>query len=329
MFGQYAMHLMSWWALFGATLALGLSMGGDDGGSSSAATEPEPEPEKVPEPFQGLADFDPDAYDEIWIGSSGDDEVNADTGTSHAMAGLDGNDTLDGSYASDYILGGTGDDAIYARLGDDTIHAGAGDDYVSAGWQNDFVSGGRGNDTIDGLYGDDLLHGDSGNDQIVGFDGSDTIEGGTGNDTLSGYRSDQAAIGRDSDIDADGPDSLSGGDGDDELWLAENDIGEGGEGADRFITDHRFGFNEGSAVISDYNADEDQIFLFLDPTAEGETAPEVTQQVSEDGEDRLILVDGVQVAQVTGAGSGGELDVQTVTEMPPEQAPQSEPSPAS
>lgn len=324
MLDQYSMHLMSWWALFGLTLTLGLSLGDDDDDKGSS---PGPGPDPVPEPFRGHEDFDPAAYDDIWIGTDGDNGLTADKETSYGMAGLAGNDTLVGSYESDYILGGAGDDVISSRLDRDIVYAGAGNDSVNAGWQNDFVSGGTGNDSINGLYGNDVLLGDEGNDQIIGFEGLDSIDGGAGNDTLSGFRTGQAAISRDADAEADGADLLFGGDGDDELWLAADDTGEGGEGADTFITDHRFGIGEGSAVISDYNADEDQIYLLVDPTPEGEEPPEITQNVSENGEDRLILVNGVEVAQVTGAGAGGDLDIQTVTEFPSEDAPEPEEQP--
>ncbi|MDP0926026.1 calcium-binding protein [Paracoccus onubensis] len=324
MYDQYSMHLMSWWALFGLTVTLGLSLSDDDDNHSSS---PGPDPDPVPEPFQGREDFDPNAYDEIWVGDSGDNALTADRDVSHAMAGLGGNDTLTGSYERDYILGGAGDDEIMSRLDSDIVYAGDGNDFVNSGWQNDFVSGGRGDDTINGLYGNDVLLGDEGNDQIIGFDGQDTIDGGAGNDTLSGFKTGQAAISNAADPDADGADILIGGDGDDELWLAADDTGQGGAGADTFITDHRFGIDEGSAIISDYNADEDQIYLLVDPTPEGEEPPEITQNVSENGEDRLILVNGVEVAQVTGAGAGDDLDIQTVTEFPSEDEPQPEEQP--
>lgn len=78
----------------------------------------------------------------------------------------------------------------------------AGDEMLTGGAGNDTISGGAGNDLLFGGHGDDLLL------------------GGTGNDTLVGGA---------------GRDSLRGGDGDDTLSVDDQDVAEGGAGADRFV----------------------------------------------------------------------------------------------
>jgi RHS repeat-associated protein len=67
--------------------------------------------------------------------------------------------------------------AIYGLQGNDTINGNSGNDTIDGGMNDDVVNGGGGND---------FLLGSSGNDFIEGSDGIDTINGGVGNDTLSG-----------------------------------------------------------------------------------------------------------------------------------------------
>lgn len=310
MIDQYTMELAFWWGLFGLALTAGLVLSDDDDDQTSSGPNDR-------DPFAGRPDYDPDNFDTIWTGTENDDSFDARQDTSHAMAGLDGNDLLDGSFQSDYILGGNGNDTFSARLNDDTIYAGNGDDSVHAGWQDDWVSGGPGNDTLEGAQGNDTLNGDNGNDLLTGFTGADSLQGGAGSDTLSGHLENRAAHLNDGQAEEDGPDTLDGGDGDDELWLAGGDSGTGGAGADGFVTDYRGDHNDGVANITDYDASEDQIYLMVETYAEGEE-PEVTQSV--DGEDRIISVDGVEVARVAGAGEGGDLDVEVITEPTSEES---------
>jgi len=127
-----------------------------------------------------------------------------------ALAGGDGDDS---------IQGGSGDDLLIGGLGGDLIDGGSGNDIISGGPGEDLIKGGAGNDTIntgssqigdiaDGGSGNDFIHcgacsgvaasfiGEAGNDFIQGGKGSDLkldggegddwIEGGAGNDIIDG-----------------------------------------------------------------------------------------------------------------------------------------------
>ena len=82
-----------------------------------------------------------------------------------------------------------------------------------------------GNGTIDGGNGNDTIYGGESADSLVGGAGADKLYGNAGNDTLSGGK---------------GNDTLTGGDG--------NDV---------FV----YGTGDGSDVITDYNEDEDAIYI--------------------------------------------------------------------
>jgi Ca2+-binding RTX toxin-like protein len=302
MFTGYMFELMSWWLLFGGVMATAFILHNDDDDDRIDVDD---------SPFGGLDDFEVDRFGASAIGTEDADMLAAGDETPTAMAGLDGDDTITGSRDSDYILGGAGDDQIDARVGIDTIRAGDGDDAVSAGLGTDSVFGDAGDDTLDGGGQNDFLDGGAGNDVLIGGIGPDSLSGGDGDDTLSGLAEDRAAARNATEADEDGPDILDGGDGDDVLWLGMDDIGTGGEGADEFAVDHRGDHDDGVRTITDYNPEEDVITLHLDPTAAGETPPEISQNISEDGADRLISVDGVEVLRVVGAGSGDPIEIET------------------
>ncbi|SIT03224.1 Hemolysin-type calcium-binding repeat-containing protein [Paracoccus saliphilus] len=315
MLDEYTMQLWSWWALFGATLALGLSLGNDDDDNSSG---PEPDPDHAP--FEGLEDFNPEAYEDFTIGTPGQDDLVAEAFKPTAMAGGADDDIIKGSNLDDYILGGFGDDGIRGEPGNDIIRAGEGNDNVHAGFGDDLVFGDAGNDTINGGHGDDGIAGGEGDDNLFGWGGSDVVLGGAGDDTLSGLRMERAAPRDAAEAEQDGPDTLEGGEGNDQLWLSDGDNGTGGEGEDSFIADWRSDDITSSVTINDYNADEDQIALLINSPEEGQDLPEITQEITENGEDRLVFMDGVEIARVVGAGSGDELDIATLTESPNEDA---------
>lgn len=308
MITDYTAHLTFWWLLWGSLVAINLwgVYGGDDDDDDT--------PDLEDTPFADLDDFDPALFGALEIGTDGNDVLTTDDDTATAMAGLEGNDSITGSRTSDYILGNEGDDEIFAGVGIDTVRGGEGDDYVNAGLGTDSVYGGDGDDTLEGSGQNDLLDGGEGDDVLYGGLGPDSLVGGSGNDTLSSLTEDRAAPRNASEAAEDGIDVLEGGDGDDELWLAANDIGTGGTGSDAFVADHRYDEQDGATVITDYDADDDEISLLLDPTADGDTAPEVTQEDSSDGADRLILVNGDAVVRVAGAG-GTDVSV-TVTSDP-------------
>ncbi|SMY09985.1 Hint domain-containing protein [Flavimaricola marinus] len=77
--------------------------------------------------------------------------------------------------------------------------------------------------------GDDSIEGGSGNDNLFGEAGNDTLDGGSGDDTLIGGDGDDTLIG------GTGADSLDGGAGNDEIYVAEGDFADGGDGDDLFV----------------------------------------------------------------------------------------------
>ncbi|WP_170162084.1 calcium-binding protein [Paracoccus siganidrum] len=304
MWTEYDLHLMSWWLIFGLAVALGFALQDDDDSPAGGS------------PFDGLDDFDPADFDAAVIGTDGDDVLTAEENTPSAMAGLGGDDSITGSRDSDYILGGAGNDTIFGRVGIDTIRAGAGDDYAHGGLGTDYIYGGSGDDTLDGGGNNDLLYGEAGDDLLIGGLGPDLLVGGAGNDTLSGLFEGRASAANAGQAANDGPDTLLGGEGDDELWLGMGDFGEGGAGADHFIADHRGSHDDGIRTVTDFNRDEDMLTLLIDEPAEGAPLPEITQEVSEDGADRLVLADGVAVLRLVGAGEGDPVEIALTTEPP-------------
>ena len=306
MLDLYTMQLLSWWGLFAAALALGFSLQND----SSDDDDPDGWP------YASDPDFEDGSFGEIVVGGVGNDTLSAsDDDVAAAIAGRTGDDLITGSRTSDYLRGGEGDDEIYGRVGIDTIRGDAGDDYVDAGLGTDFVYGGPGDDTLDGNGNNDMLDGGDGDDLLLGGIGPDRLIGGAGNDTLSGLFEGRAAPNSENQG-SDDFDTLIGGEGDDELWLAYNDIAEGGAGSDHFIDDQRRYQDPDSegATITDYDASEDQITLLFPNTTEDQPLPEITQANSEDGADRLVFADGVQILRVAGAGGDEDLDLNVTTE---------------
>lgn len=140
----------------------------------------------------------------------------------------------------------------------------------------------------------EVLTGGDGNDGLLGSGGADTLRGGAGNDALVGADDDDA-------------DLLAGEDGNDSLTLGAGDTASGGAGEDLFsLAD--FGPNTPPSVIADYSPDEDQIVLMYDREVHPE--PVVSMEQVEGTEDMSVLLDGVQIAIVQGAGSLTAADIQ-------------------
>ena len=136
----------------------------------------------------------------VEIGTPGDD-VLTNTGGSHLLLGLDGNDTLSSNNIQGFgetLSGGSGDDlavldfgawdyggqfsAIDASFGFTaelrdveraSVSGSAFDDWFIGADGADSLGGGAGNDTILGGAGNDLLSGGAGQDQLTGGDGRD------------------------------------------------------------------------------------------------------------------------------------------------------------
>ncbi|MGK7861966.1 calcium-binding protein [Falsiroseomonas sp. E2-1-a4] len=113
-------------------------------------------------------------------GSDADDVLNAPAGNiDQLVAGLGGNDTIDGRAGEDTLRGGDGDDMIFGGLGADVLLGGAGNDQLFGENGADLLVGGAGNDTMDGGAGTDTFDFDDGfgHDLILGFQiGPDTLQ---------------------------------------------------------------------------------------------------------------------------------------------------------
>jgi len=174
------------------------------------------EKEKVEEDVEDRLDDAINNIDKFTTGTSGDDtlagdETGENTGTlgntplRDGIAGLDGNDDIQGGALGDVIAGGSGNDQIYGGSGDDFIHGDTpantgqyqqiydivkddsgpdGNDYIDGGDGNDAIDGGGGDDTLKGGSDDDVIEGGAGDDTLYAGDGRDTLSGGDGNDTL-------------------------------------------------------------------------------------------------------------------------------------------------
>jgi len=94
---------------------------------------------------------------------------------------------------SELWVGTDGNDSLQAWGNDPAIMNGnAGDDFLNGTQYDDIVNGGDGNDTLSGgmvntaggwVSGNDTLDGGAGNDTLQGLQGNDTLIGGTGDDT--------------------------------------------------------------------------------------------------------------------------------------------------
>ena len=84
------------------------------------------------------------------------------------------------------IAGLGGNDVINGGGGNDTICGGAGNDTIAGGGGNDKAAGGPGNDTLTGGLGKDTLVGGPGRDKATGGLGKDTCSAETRTTLLSG-----------------------------------------------------------------------------------------------------------------------------------------------
>jgi hypothetical protein len=145
---------------------------------------------------------------------------------------------------------------------------------------SDSLKGSVGNDGLFGLAGDDDLRGLSGTDLLKGQGGNDTLDGGQKNDKLIG------GSGNDTLLGGDGHDLLNGGSGDDLLdgGAGKNRI-KGGAGRDMFVISADMGSNKaGKATqVKDFR----------------------------DGEDLLVLEDGMTSADLTMTQNGGRTLIQS------------------
>lgn len=199
--------------------------------------------------------------------------------------GGEDNALLDMGDGADLVFGGQGDIEAMLGAGNDGLLGGSGVVVVDAGDGDDIVelnvevaadgnevAGGLGNDLLVGAFSDDQLDGGDGDDVINGRSGNDSLFGGAGNDLLFGGF---------------GSVSLNGGAGNDTLYAGEGDSTlVGGAGSDRFVIaeletvwarmdvadpglnqafqlDFTGQVSAGTAVVSDFNAQEDLVVFGL------------------------------------------------------------------
>ena len=171
-----------------------------------------------------------------------------------ALAGADGNDTLNGGAGNDALTGDGGDDSLVGMDGNDALAGGEGNDSLHGEIGDDSVTGEAGDDTLTGSFGADVLDGGAGqrhpqrrrrrrpasrrreNDVLdARLVADDYLEGGAGDDRLRAAGADTLAgsEGDDQLLGDSGNDRLSGGDGADGLYGGlDDDVLAGGLGAD-------------------------------------------------------------------------------------------------
>lgn len=173
---------------------------------------------------------------------------------------------------------------------------------------NDTLHGSATADLIEGNGGDDRLFGHGANDHLVGFDqGRDTIFGNAGDDTLHGFFVQHEPGNLSFAVEDHQADHLHGGTGKDQLYLASDDVGTGGLGADQFHVS--WDVDQGHpAQITDYNPAQDKIYVeFANHHTNDDMTPirpeetTITTEALKDGSGTEILINGHSVAHVLGA----------------------------
>jgi Ca2+-binding RTX toxin-like protein len=120
-------------------------------------------------------------------GAGGGDVLHGDSGDDE-LHGQSGEDTLFGGEGGDDMFGGPGRDNLYGEEGDDDLYGGTSDDGLVGGRGDDDLHGNGGDDYLSGGRGADFLFGDDGidmatySDSLVGVQvdlGAGTATGGT------------------------------------------------------------------------------------------------------------------------------------------------------
>jgi hypothetical protein len=135
------------------------------------------------------------------VGSAYGDQLAGDKQL-NLLAGISGDDTIDGRGGGDIVAFLTATGAVTANLatgsssgageGTDSLSNVSGlagsayDDVLTGDGERNVILGRDGNDQLSGAGGNDVLWGGNGNDQVNGGDGLDALYGDPGNDTLDG-----------------------------------------------------------------------------------------------------------------------------------------------
>lgn len=278
----------------------------DDLDGQTGGQDRSPVSDDFDDPVEDGQDITGDAANDILSGGQGDDAIRGEGG-SDLIDGRDGDDSIEAGSGNDFVSAGSGADTVDGGDGNDRIEGQAGDDSLVGGTGNDALAGhegddsllgqagadtltgGTGSDVLDGGTGDDWLAGGEGNDRVFGAAGSDVLDGNAGDDWISGLQGDV------DDFDAD---FLNGGTGNDSLVLGSGDFATGGDGDDDFVLQEWL-TEGGVAHIDDYDAARDQLIIAYDPAAHPD--PALTLELSPDGAQSTVLLDGAPVATVRGS----------------------------
>lgn len=185
--------------------------------------------------------------------------------------------------------------------------------------EDDTLHGSRSGDLIEGNGGDDKVYGRAGADHLVGFDaGQDTLYGGKGNDTLHGFMVQTLPDDSSFVIEDHQADHLHGGTGKDSLYLASDDVGTGGRGADSFHLSWDVEAGH-PAQITDYNPKQDKICVEYTANHADEAMTQaqpdeqtITTEPMAHGAGMAIMLNGQAIAHVLGATHLNASDVQLI-----------------
>lgn len=214
--------------------------------------------------------------------TGGEDDKEEDGGDTEFNREVFGetDDTTTGTDIVDYLFLNGGDDVASGGEGDDRIFFGAGQDATVALEED-------GSFETDGMEGDDLIRGGEGRDTLVDALGSNTVFGDVGYDRINVV---------DDESSANTADEVFGGFGDDAIFLDAGDTASGGDGDDRFQI-----LSDGSGdpvTITDF--EEGDTFLIRHPEEGFIVQERITSELSANGADTNLLLDGATVAILTG-----------------------------
>lgn len=189
-------------------------------------------------------------------------------------------DTTSGTDIIDYLFLNGGDDLASGGEGDDRIFFGAGQD-ATVTLEED------GSFETDGMEGDDLIRGGDGRDILIDALGSNTVYGDVGYDRINVV---------DDTSSPDTADVVFGGFGEDVIFLDTGDTASGGGGDDRFqiLGDE----SDDPVTITDF--EEGDTFLIRHPEEGVIVQERINSELSADGADTNILLDGQTVAVLAG-----------------------------
>lgn len=237
----------------------------------------------------------------------GDDtpEITEGTEGPDLLTGTLSDDIIDGFGGDDEIRGFAGDDILFGDLGDDTLSGGPGIDLLNGGGGEDFLNGGPGSDFITGEDGDDLINGNLQDDFLLGGVGEDTLNGGFGDDVLIGIetREGEAILGG-----TQVADQLNGGAGDDEIIIADLDAATGDDGADRFVTGTYIEAGR-AGTVTDFDASEGDV---LEVQWVPDLEPEPIIDVTDDGTDSLVSINGTESLRIEGVTGLTVADIRII-----------------